>query len=160
MASTTALFERRGVGHYDPEVCLQTEHIKSWLEVWNASSASDRERITKAWHFTLAELKSQGAKDRQWRLATGHMSATMCILLDNGWEPLFPNKWRYELTGEEAALAVSDDRPFANAAIVAFFARCIRLNLWKNESAKGNGSATGWKSRHRLYNPPSAPRSS
>jgi len=142
-ASSTALYEWRGVGHYDPEIFMQAEHIRNWLQIWQTSSSTEKERITKAWHKTVAQLKQQGLSNKRWTKASGLMSGAICILLDNDWLPSFPDRWYFRPSGEETFLAHSNDKLFSNAAILDFFTRSVRFNLWKKECASGRGSCNG-----------------
>ena len=86
--TTTTLALQLGPGA-DPALYLPVEILQAWLGLL-ASTPLSAGALATAWRRTVRRV-SQG---RRWAKVRGPMGATISTLLDLGWGPEGPTKWR------------------------------------------------------------------
>ena len=110
----------------DPDVYLPTDQIQWWLSLCRMLRPAERTRVRKAWR-RAADSLSALPPTKRWRKATGPLSATICILLEQGWTPTLPVVWGAP-TGTETA--VLDSKAWAKSSICSRFEELAEARVW------------------------------
>ena len=75
----------------DPRLAMPREQIKTWFRLYRKASGSQRADIHEVWHKATKVLKH---KSTRWCHVRGPMKAAIATLLDMGWVPVHPTKWK------------------------------------------------------------------
>ena len=74
---------RVDVSEADPAVAIPVNQASDWIDIWDASDATTRDRIRRNRGKTLTSIAKAGRK-HGWKHAKGPISATINTLLDIG----------------------------------------------------------------------------
>ena len=75
----------------DPAVYTRLDTMKQWMGLWHHYPRY-RPRMAAAWETAKAKL-DKIAQGHRWVAVRGIVSATICTLLDLGWQPSKANTW-------------------------------------------------------------------
>ena len=103
--------------------------------MWRGFDVGTRRRIREVW-VKMAPIL---AKDhRRWNQATGPISATICSVLEAGWNPSTPGFWQ-----APEASATLDGALFNKAQIIESFSKDMEMQMWKKKKTVGHPLWTG-----------------
>ena len=119
--TSTILF---GLGEQaDPAFYLPLETIHTWVELWGASSPSEKEAVRRAWG--PLNLRLHRLANRKWVVVRGPISSVIAVLQDAGWRAPRPDRW-LSPSGEAWDLGV----PGVIDGLKLEFAETLREKLW------------------------------
>ena len=75
----------------DPNVSIPTDQVRLWVSLWNSLPVSSHPPTRAAWR--TARQRASDAGKQKWQTAAGPISATICTLLDFGWDPVQADVW-------------------------------------------------------------------
>ena len=76
----------------NPVVQCKVEQVKAWIILWRSASEDQRQVLLKAWRKAARSLSAMSQKQR-WKNVTGPITATIAVLLEDGWRPALPHCW-------------------------------------------------------------------
>ena len=76
----------------NPFVKCPLEQIDSWVQTWNAATATDRHDARVTWQRSLTNYLTTG----KYLNSMGPVAATINAVLRAGWKPARPDLWQVE----------------------------------------------------------------
>ena len=114
-----------------PQIATRVEQVSEGITMWRGVNVDTRRRFR--WRKTAPMLAND---PRRWSKPTGPISATVCSVLEAGWNPSSPGFWQ-----APDASATLDGALFNKAQVVDSFCRDVEMQTWKK--AAGHSLSTG-----------------
>ena len=103
---------------------MPAKQIERWLTLSAAAGKEHRASIKDEWRHLAPP-------EQRWSQATcGPMAATICTLLEVGWNPILPNKWRVQHHDGQVSFALVDEGKRAKQEILEEFTKTVNRQTW------------------------------
>ena len=104
----TSLLHLGAKAEDDIDIAYPKQQVEHWMRIWTALKPDDKVLTRKAWRLAFLELSAL-APHLRWRRAISALSATICVLLDLGWDACAPPPCQGELESRAATTLVLAD---------------------------------------------------